>query len=231
MATGVLVAITLLAQLIVPDIEITFTEDEVRQKLAQHLPMETEAWPATITLHEADIDFQGARGIQLDAAFDVAGLGLSAKGTAETLTRVRYQDGAFFLSDVHLDDLPLTTDAETRGTLATWKDRAEAYLDRKAAEQTNEAERQKLRELRDRLGPKLRDTLDKALADIPVYRLQGGPAQWAAFLVLKDVSFSQSEVIATLSPAQGLLKIAIGLLILGTGILLLTNISARARPD
>ncbi len=217
---GVLVTVTFLAQFLVPDVEVTISEDQVRDKLAEHIPYQTEVWPAQIVVQRLGVDFQGGDGVSLDAEIDVDGFGMQAIGTAETLTRLRYDRGAFYLSDLRLDDLTLTPSAETEDRLAGLKRSVKNILDRREAAQPTEADRRQFQEMRATLGPRIRDALDQRLGTIPVYRLQGGPAQWAALLVLKDVQFSRSEAILVLSPAQALLKISLGLLSLLIAVLL-----------
>ena len=62
------------------------------------------------------------------------------------------------------------------------------------------------------LIPLVRQEMDKALGTIPVYRLQGDAAQGAARLILKDISFTDREAVAVLSPAQAMIKIATAIL-------------------
>lgn len=231
-----LVALTLAIIAFVPDIEIRFTESEARDEIEARLPLVIEHDNYRLDITSVDIDFQGQteKGrIAVFSAFDIEGLGLSATGKIDTITRVHYDDGAFYLSDLQLEDFEVTPSLASRAKLAAWKKILDTFLD--DIEDNLRAEDdletlQRMTDLKAALGPMVRAALNRRIGDIPVYRLRGSAAEGAARLVLKDVVFTDDEAIAILSPAQAMIVLAtsvIGLLIAG----LLALDWWRHRPD
>lgn len=215
---GALVAATLAVLFLVPDIEVRFTEDQVRDAIEERLPLENDIPDIAITVTRAEVDFVGVGekgGILIAVEVDASAFGLSGSGAVDTETAVRYEDGAFYLSDLKLDDLELKPTLATRAKLATLKKAFDLFLDAVGEEiRTSEGEEAlaRFRDQRNTIGPLIRAALDESLGSIPVYRLQGSAAKGAARLVLKDVAFTETEAIATLSPAQAMIKIATALI-------------------
>jgi len=136
---------------------------------------------------------------------------LSGTASAKTYTSIRYDDGAFYLTDLKLDDLEVKPSLASRAKLVAIRKAIETFLDDveiELASGGNDEALDKLRDLRNTIGPLLRKTLDENLGKIPVYRLQGDAKKGAARLILKDISFTNDDAIATLSPAQAMIKIA-----------------------
>ena len=220
---GALVAVTLAIVAFVPDIEVRFTEDQARDAIRDHLPLEKASGDLRMDVTAADVDFSGRGdkgGIGITSDFDISGMGLAGSGEVDTFSRVLYDDGAFYLTDLQLDDLTITPSLATRAKLAALRKAWEVFLDEVGEDiRTKEGDEAlaKFTEARRTLGPTVHAVLNDSLAGIPIYRLEGDAAKGAARLVLKDVIFTDREAIAILSPAQAMIKIAtfaIGALVL-----------------
>ena len=223
---GILVAVTLAIILLVPDFEVVIPEDEVRDRIEDAIPVSSGSEEIEISVTKAAIDFRdtGEKGqVALFGEVRLAGFGLAATGEVDTVTAIRYEDGAFYLSDLRLDDLTLTPTLATRAKIAAIKKAWQPLIDEFVKElETSDSEmsfEEVKAEFQRNLIPLVRQEMDKALGTIPVYRLQGDAAQGAARLILKDISFTDREAVAVLSPAQAMIKIATA--ILGGLILLL----------
>jgi hypothetical protein len=218
---GAIVAFAVIAVAFIPDFDVRISEKMVRQAISEQIPQtygDPEAIQAEIT--SADVDFldEGEKGsVHLEADVDLSGFGLAGSGAANITTRVRYEDGAFYLSDLALNDFELKPSLATRAKLLAWKKILEQFLDETAEEirlRDGDAAFDEFEMRRRTFGPIVMEAIDERLGTIPVYRLEGGLAQYAIFLALKDVSFTDAEAVATLSAAQAILKIATGLIVL-----------------
>ena len=236
---AVLVAITLAIVAFVPDIEVRFTETEAQDAIEERLPLIMDYDNYRLDVTDVEVDFQG-RGekgrVAIFSAFKIEGLGLAGSGNIETTSRVRYDDGAFYLSDLLLDDFEITPSLASRAKLAAWKKLMDTFIDQVEADLEEQGDREalaKFADLKAQIGPVVRAALNRRMGEIPVYRLKGSAANNAARLVLKDVAFTDTEAIAILSPAQAMIKIAtavIGLLLGGLFFLdWWRTTSARAR--
>ena len=240
---GILVAVTLAIVTFVPDFEVVIPEDEVRDRIEDAIPVMSGSEEIEISVTEAEIDFRdtGEKGqVALFGEVKLAGFGLAATGEVDTVTAIRYEDGAFYLTVLRLDDLSLTPTLATRAKIAALRKAWQPIIDQfvkelEAADSEMSFEEVKA-EFQRNLIPLVRQEMDKALGTIPVYRLQGDAAQGAARLILKDISFTDREAVAVLSPAQAMIKIATA--ILGGLVLLLlgwewlrAEREARRAPD
>ncbi len=222
---GLIVAVTLAIVVVVPDFEVVFDEDEVRDRIEDALPVASGTQDIELRVTDASVDFLdiGEKGqVALSGEVRISGFGMAATSTVDTVTAVRYEDGAFYLSDLRLDDLTLTPTLATRAKLAALKTAWKPIIDQFAAEldaSDSEMTFDELKaELQRSLIPLVRQAMDDALGTIPVYRLEGDAAKGAARLILKDISFTDRQAIAVLSPAQAMIKIATAVL---TGLVLL----------
>ncbi|NNE89253.1 MAG: hypothetical protein HKN27_14355 [Silicimonas sp.] len=218
---GIIVSITIIAVAFVPDFDVRIPEKTVRNAISERIP-QTYGDPNGIEAYiaSAEIDFleEGEKGmVRLETDVDLSGFGLKGSGSAKTTTGVRYANGAFYLSDLTLDDFELKPSLGTRAKLLAWKKVLDTFLDEAAADirtREGEAAFSEFETRRRMFGPIVLEAIDERLGTIPVYRLEGGPAQYAIFLALKDVYFTETEVVATLSAAQAILKISTGLTVL-----------------
>lgn len=217
---GILVAVTLAIVLFVPDFEIVIDESEVRDRIEDALPVTSGTEEIELKVTDARVDFidTGEKGqVALYGEVRISGFGLAATSEVDTVTAVRYEDGSFFLSDLRLDDLSLTPTLATRAKIAALKKAWQPIIDQ-FAEEMNSADsemsfEEAKAELQRSLIPLVRQAMDDALGQIPVYRLEGDARKGAARLILKDISFTDRQAIAILSPAQAMIKIATAILI------------------
>ncbi len=203
----------------VPDFEVVIPESDARDHLEDALPVRSGSDEIELTLTDARIDFRGTgdKGqVALYGEVKLSGFSLAATTEVDTVTAIRYEDGAFYLTDLRLDDLTLTPTLATRAKIAALKKAWQPFIDRFKAElETSNSEmsfEEMKAEFQRSLIPLVRQAMDEALATTPVYRLQGDAAQGAARLILKDISFTNSEAVAVLSPAQAMIKIASAIL-------------------
>ena len=224
---GIIVAFTVAAFAFIPDIEVTIPEKTVSNAIDDRIPANYGSDTGLrIQVKSADVDFLGdgdAGSVKLASEVKLSGYGLAGSGSAKTTTSVRYEYGTFYLSDLALDDFEVTPSLGTRLKLRAWKKALKVLLDDVAEEiRTTEGDAAlaEFTEHRRTFGPFGLKALDEKLGTVPVYRLKGGPAQYAILLVLKDIRFTADEAIATLSPAQAILTISTGLILTLIGVLL-----------
>lgn len=216
---GGVVALTAATLAFVPDIEVRIREDQARDAIDARIPLTRESEIGTFEVNRARVRFLGdgeTGAIGIEAAISVASFGLGGKGEANAVSRLRYESGAFYLTDLRLDDFEVTPTAATRVKLLAWKKAVETFLDDLGEEirtEEGEAAFEEFLKNREALGPLLRTALDDALGSVAVYRLDRSPAQSVVWLVLKDVRFEDRVAIATLSPAQAILTLATGFLV------------------
>ena len=216
---GLLVAVCLAIVLFVPDFEVVIDEEEVRRRIEDALPVTAGSQELKLRVTDANVDFlaAGEKGrVALSGEVKISGLGMAATSEVDTVSAVRYEDGSFYLSDLRLDDLSLTPTLATRAKIAALKKAWQPFIDQfvkemNAADSEMSFEEAKA-ELQKALIPLVRQAMDDALGTIPVYRLEGNAATGAARLILKDVSFTDRQAVAVLSPAQAMIKIAIAVL-------------------
>ncbi|MDD9921063.1 MAG: DUF1439 domain-containing protein, partial [Boseongicola sp.] len=206
---GSLMAVTLAVVAFVPDIDVRIPETQVRDAIEERLPINADLdEDIKVSVNDANVDFRsgGEKGnVGIFVETEMSGFGLSAKATANTYTAIRYEEGAFYLTDLKLDDLEVKPSLATKAKLAALRTALATFLDELEIELEDSGNIEalnNLRDLRTTIGPVLRATLDENLGKIPVYRLQGDAKKNAARLILKDISFNGDEAIATLSPAQ-----------------------------
>lgn len=217
---GVLVVVTLAIVVFVPDFEVVIDEDEVRERIEDALPVSAGTSEIELKVTDAEVDFlaTGDKGqVALFGEVRISGFGMAATSEVDTLTAIRYEDGSFYLSDLRLDDLSLTPTLATRAKIAALKKAWQPIIDEFVQEfdaSNSEVSFEELKaELQKSLIPVVRQALDDALGQIPVYWLEGDAAQGAARLILKDISFTDTQAVAILSPAQAMIKIATAILV------------------
>ena len=216
---GLIVAVTLAILLFVPDFEVVITEEEVRDRIEDALPVRSGSQEIELTVTDAAIDFRrsGEKGqIALSGEVRLSGFGMAATSEVDTITAVRYESGSFYLSDLRLDDLSLTPTLATRAKIAAlkaaWQPIIDQFVEEVRATNGDDSFEEARAEFQRTLIPLVRQAMDDALGTIPVFRLQGDAAKGAARLILKDISFTDTEAIAILSPAQAMIKIATAVL-------------------
>ena len=235
---GGVVALTVATLALVPDIDVRIEEDRVRDAIDARIPLTQETGLGTAEVNRVRVRFIGdgeSGAIGIEARIAVESFGLGGKGEADTVSRLRYENGAFYLTDLRLDDFELEPTAATRVKLLAWKKAVETFLDELGEEirtEDGEAAFEEFLKNREALGPLLRTALDDALGSVAVYRLDRSPAQSVVWLVLKDVRFEDGVAVATLSPAQAILTLATGfLLALVAGLLVWAKWSELRRPS
>ncbi len=214
---GGLVTLAAIALVFIPDIEVVIPEEKVRAAIEDRIPLRTEADEFAFEVRDAEVEFydnNNKGGISIRTEVRLSGLGLAGKGTANTSTSVRYEKGAFYLSDLRLDDLEIEPTLASRAKIAALKKAFQAFLDDVEADIAldDPDAADAFAEFRKLFVPVVRTALDENLGKIPVYRLRGSAAKNAARLVLKDVTFRDREAVAILSPTEAILKIAGGLI-------------------
>lgn len=217
---GVLVVVTLAIVVFLPDFEVVIDEDEVRERIEDALPVSAGTSEIELKVTDAEVDFlaTGDKGqVALFGEVRISGFGMAATSEVDTVTAIRYEDGSFYLSDLRLDDLSLTPTLATRAKIAALKKAWQPIIDEFVQEfdaSNGEVSFEELKaELQKSLIPVVRQAMDDALGQIAVYRLEGDAAQGAARLILKDISFTDTQAVAILSPAQAMIKIATAILI------------------
>ncbi len=217
---GSVVTIAVIALLFVPDIDIRITEDQVRDAIDDRLPLETDIGIAILEVKDARVRFiedgeNGVIGLAAEIGVDSFGI-LGGKGNADTVSRLTYANGAFYLTDLRLDDFDVAPTAATRVKLLAWKKAVETFLDDIGEEirmEEGKAAFEEFLQNREAIGPLLRTALDDALGEVAVYKLDGSVTQTAVWMALKGVRFQDRVAIATLSPSRAIMIAATWVLI------------------
>ena len=233
---GSVAALAVAALLFIPEIEIRITEDQVHDTLDDHIPLSHDVGVAIIEVRDANVQFFGdgeTGSVGLAAKISVDSFGLGGKGSADTISRLRYSRGAFYLTDMKLDDFEVKPTAATRVKLLAWKKAVETFLDdlgEDIRDREGEAAFEDFLTRRETIGPLLRDALDEALGDVPVYRLDNSVAQTAVWMALKDVRFENRVAVVTLTPVRLILMLAALLLVAVVGaVMLWTSLKEHRR--
>ena len=204
------------------DIEVQFTETQVAEQIEAQLPLTFTKAGLEIIVRDADVDFLTENAVRIRADADVSGYGLAGSAIADMTTSITYRDGDFFLTSVAFDDIKFIQDAATeekledgnsvaRGLFNTMRDAIAdgetgvgAALDRVADRAM------------DNIIPIGKDALETVITHIPIYSLNGKDyKQTVAAMALASLTFDDTSVIATLSPAQLVVKILMGIALVG----------------
>jgi hypothetical protein len=212
-----------------PEIEVRITEDQVAEQIAAELPKTITKGGLEITVNDATVDFLADNAVRITAVADIAGYGMTGRADADMTSSLEYRDGDFFLTSVDFDDLRLTQDPDTEEKLSDATSVARGLFNR-LRDQVEDGEAGAGAALErvadramDRFAPAARESVETMMTNIPVYSLNGkGMKESLAAMALKDLHFEETTAVATLSPAQLVLKILLGIAMTGVaGILAL----------
>lgn len=216
----------LLTLLFAPDVTIKFSQEEANAKVMETLPFEKQAAGATIKVEEVNIDFKDENLIQVTTTARVTGFGVAADVTGAPTTGLRYENGNFYLADATIDSFDFKVDAAGQAKIKGATSIAQSMFNKfKENHMDDDPEAAAALEgLKDETIAKVKtaaiSTTNSLIQSIPIYSLNNKDIKHSlAKAALKDVQFTDTHVVAILSPKNLILTLLgwvfIGLAALG----------------
>jgi len=195
------------------DFDVEITEQTVQQAIKAKIadgPIESRG--VSLTLNNATVDFQSNNTASIVVDFAANGYGYAGRIDGNIATGLRYDAPKIYLADIDPGSLNTEFDPETEGKLNDLKNVASDFLQRQKKEMLSDEARQSLDNIVGRNEDKMAEYSAKAVdwffTTIPVYDLNdAGIAGSLASLALKDVRFTDTAAVVTLSPSQAIFKI------------------------
>lgn len=197
-----------------PEFEVAISEDRVAQQIADRLPERIRRAGVDIEISALDADFLAENAVRIRATADVAGFGVSGRAETDATSGLRYADGAFYLSDITVDDVRFALDGQAGAGMQDARSVTSALLGaiRSRLEEENAGAGAAFDRILAEAEPKLAEAVGGAvnalLRSVPVYRLDGrSTAHDLAALALREVRFTDTQAIAVLDPGFALIRI------------------------
>lgn len=204
------------------DIEVVLTESTVQAAVDKKIdagPIRSRG--IELTLNSAIIDFKANDTAEIKVDFMADGFGYSGNILGDFASGIRYIEPEIFLNNIVPMKVEVSTDSRTENKIQDVKNVATDFLKRKRQEMLSEDAKQSLDSIVGRNEEAIKDFAITAtynfFESLPLYNLKNAGIKGSlASLALKDVRFTDSSAIITLSPVQALIKILsfVGLLLL-----------------
>ncbi len=216
-----LLAMLALAYVFAPPYQATFTQAQIEAEIAKQLPKDIDKALTKIHVKEGVVDLRDDNKVAIATRFDVQGFTLEGTGTVDVVTRIRYESGAFYLTDLRKENLQFTFSDNSKDTLGDVKSAFDRILKRETEEAGDKGDEQRQKTaakvsnyVQTQLRSDANAALDSFLKSVPIYSLnnQGGVMRIAA-LALKDVTITDDTVTATLTFQTFIQRIAGGVLV------------------
>jgi hypothetical protein len=213
---GVVLGALALIYLLVPPINVTFSKEEMQERIAAHIPYEVETGLARILFREADVTLNDDNTVGVIAKFDAAGFTLEGDGVGDVRSSIRYNDGRFYLADISKENIQFNFSKNSNDTIGEVGQTMKNLLKRETdeAEQgTDAARKEKMRGVNtfveERLQKEAEEKLNVFLGSVPIYDLnRQDVGMKAVALALEDVVISSKGVIARLSVQTFIARVA-----------------------
>ena len=215
-----LLALLLIALVIAPEFEVSFTEEEIKRRVAAEIPHAISTGGVKILVRAATVDLRANNKIAIDADVQATGFTLDGEGSASINSSVTYDRGRFYFGELRHGDLAFSFSESSNETIADVTNTLKGLLEREGEEarstgNANKSER--IEELQDYTRRQLKadaiGVLDKFLQSIPIYDMSGqGTAMWLAALSIKSVAISDNQITTILSLQQLILRLIVGAL-------------------
>ena len=195
------------------DIDVTITEQQVQAKIDEQIaegPIQSRG--IELTINSARIDFKASDAAEIVADITADGFGYSGTMAGTFLSGIRYDQPEIFLDNILTSSIELAADAETEGRLQDVKNVASDFLTRQRDAMLSDEAKESFENIVGRNEDTIKDVVAagayKFFETLPVYDLnEAGIKGSLASLALKDVRFTETSAIVTLSPVQALIKI------------------------
>lgn len=200
-------ALLALAYVFAPPYKVSFTQAQIKTEIAKRLPKDISTSLTAINVKAGTVDLRDDNRIAITTQFDVQGFTLEGEGAVDVVTRIRYDDGRFFLTDFRKENLQFIFSDNSKDTLSDVKSTFDKILksETNEAADTDNTQRQKnaaivTEYVETQLRTDANAALDKFMQSMPIYSMntQGGAMRIAA-LALKDVAITGETVTATLT--------------------------------
>ena len=215
-------AVLVIALIFAPSYSVTFTEADIKSKVAAQIPHEVKRAGVAISVTSATVDFLATNQIAVEAGVAATGFTLDGVGSVSAKTSVRYEDGRFYLGDLTHDDIQFTFSDSSQETIRDVTNTIRGILEREGAEAkaTNDhSKSEKIEKIQiyaqEQLQHDATEALDVFVKNIAIYDMNDqGAAMWLAALSIKTVEINDDQVTAILSFQQLIFRLMIGALTL-----------------
>ena len=195
------------------DIDVVLTESTVQAEIDKKIdagPIRSRG--IELTLNSAIIDFKANDTAEIKVDFMADGFGYSGNIFGDFASGIRYKEPEIFLDNIVPMKVEISPDSRTDSKVHDVKNVATDFLKRQRQEMLSEEAKQSLDNIVGRNKEALKDftvtATYKFFETLPVYNLNNtGIKGSLASLALKDVRFTDSSAIITLSPVQALIRI------------------------
>jgi len=204
------------------DVDFVLTESTVQAAIDKKIdagPIRSRG--IELTLNSAIIDFKANDTAEIKVDFMADGFGYSGNMLGDFASGIRYKEPEIFLNNIVPIKVEISTESGTGSKIQDVKNVATDFLKRQRQEMLSEDAKQSLDNIVGRNEEALKDfaitATYKFFETLPIYNLNNAGIKGSlASLALKDVRFTDSSAIITLSPVQALIKILsfVGLVLL-----------------
>lgn len=194
-------------------IDVTISENQAQAAIDKKIdagPVRSRG--VELTVNSATIDFKANNTAEITVDFLADGYGYSGEVVGNFASGIRYDEPRVFLDNIVPLDIELTADSETSQKIQDVKNVATDFLTRQREQMLSEEAKESLDNIIGRNAENLNEIATsvtyKFFETLPIYNLNDAGIKGSlASLALKEVRFTESSAVITLSPAQALLKI------------------------
>lgn len=190
--------------------DVGIEEDLVNTQITNILPQTHTKLGGSVTISTLDVDFLETNTVNVKAEFAFKGYNIVGTGSTDITSGLRYQNGDFFLTDLTLDDIVLSLNDTSLERAEGYKQIGNSLLERGMSflsENTDSEGQAVAEELTEQARLRATETIktlaNNAMTSIPVYSLNGKDIKYdLAKLALEDVTFTDTQAVATLNPGK-----------------------------
>jgi hypothetical protein len=227
------------------DIDVRISEASAQKLIDESMISEpVSSFGVTLNIKSATIDFKANNTASVNVDFKASGFGYEGEANGSFGTGIDYRAPKIYLANLAPVDMTLNLDPVSKGKVDDVKNVAKDFLKRQRSQMLSEEAKQSLDNIVGRNQDKVKElaivTTYKFFENLPIYDLNDAGVKGSiAALALKDVSFTETEAIVTLSPSRLIMRVvsamltflAILLYLIGGGILQIIPVFLSSKKD
>lgn len=195
------------AYVLLPVVTVEIPKSHIDGAIETNLPHELDRGLVTVTVSGATVDPQADGRLRVNAEFTASGLTLEGVGRAAINSRLRYDGGKVYLSDLSTEDIDFQLSDNSSETISDIRSTISGILGRETEEAEAEGDAGRLQRLTgasDYIDTQLADdvlaTVDGFLKTFPIYDLSRAEGYLSyATLALQDIGVAEGRVLVTVS--------------------------------
>jgi len=195
------------------DFEVHISEASAQKMIDGSMTSDTmSSLGVKLDIESATIDFKANNTAAVDVKFMASGFGYSGEAQGEFATGIDYRQPKIYLANLAPVDMTLDLDKDSQGKVDDVTNVAKDFLQRQRDKMLSEDAKQSLDNIVGRNQEKIKElavtATYKFFENLPIYDLtDAGLKGSIAAMALKEVRFTETEAIVTLSPSRVIVRV------------------------